>query len=329
MTTEQSGLWGGSVEVQERAKIGVLAERFVVPPFSILDTRQGYWHERRRAWLRLGIASELGRANANCPGSSGDLRRGRDSATYTGGHAWLSGRARAKAFGTEGNISGQSGTSIFDPVLCELAYSWFCPRGGSVLDPFAGGSVRGIVAAYLGYQYVGIELRPEQVAANDEQAQQIGLDPIWCIGDSYHAAELVAGHYDFLFSCPPYYDLEVYSDFHGELSAMPSYEGFLERYWHIIGECVEMLKPNRFACFVVSDIRDKQGHYRGFPADTVRGFAYAGCELYNEAILINSLGSLPIRVGKQFKSGRKLGRTHQNVLVFIKGDWRQAVAELE
>lgn len=30
------------------------------------------------------------------------------------------------------------------PVLCELAYRWFCLAGGLVLDPFAGGSVRGI-----------------------------------------------------------------------------------------------------------------------------------------------------------------------------------------
>lgn len=59
-----------------------------------------------------------------------------------------------------------SGTSIFDPVLCEIAYRWFCPQGGTVLDPFAGGSVRGIVASRLGYRYVGIELRQEQVEAN-------------------------------------------------------------------------------------------------------------------------------------------------------------------
>lgn len=36
-----------------------------------------------------------------------------------------------------------TGTSIFDPVICEIAYRWFCPPGGTVLDPFAGGSVRG------------------------------------------------------------------------------------------------------------------------------------------------------------------------------------------
>ena len=40
-----------------------------------------------------------------------------------------------------------SATSIFDPVLCELAYRWSCPQGGTIIDPFAGGSVRGVVAA--------------------------------------------------------------------------------------------------------------------------------------------------------------------------------------
>jgi len=32
-----------------------------VPPFSVLDARQGYWQDRKRAWLSLGIESELGR----------------------------------------------------------------------------------------------------------------------------------------------------------------------------------------------------------------------------------------------------------------------------
>jgi hypothetical protein len=40
---------------------GSLSERFIVPPFSVLDARQGYWQERKRAWLSLGIQSEIGR----------------------------------------------------------------------------------------------------------------------------------------------------------------------------------------------------------------------------------------------------------------------------
>jgi hypothetical protein len=38
-----------------------LADRFIIPPFSVLDARQGYWQDRKKAWLALGIKSELGR----------------------------------------------------------------------------------------------------------------------------------------------------------------------------------------------------------------------------------------------------------------------------
>ena len=89
-----------------------------------------------------------------------------------------------------------------------------------------------------------------------------------------------------------------------------------------------MLKPNRFACFVVGDARDAKGHYYGFPWHTIEAFQDAGLALYNEAVLVTAVGSLPVRVGKQFESGRKLGKTHQNVLTFLKGDARKAVAAI-
>ena len=488
-----------------------------------------------------------------------------------------------------------SGTSIFDPVLCELAYRWFCPPGGLVLDPFAGGSVRGIVAGALGRRYVGVELRAEQVAANRKQgavifrqpqgahtstgvitdpavltpverrgpyllkredlfcvnganggkaratlllaqgapglisisartspqntraaliAQHLGiparchtgtgsptpytqrikeagaellehaparltvlkarakadaeatpewayipfgavhpktvamvqaqtanipadvprivltvgsgttlagilhgldarqmntpvlgvcvggdpsdtldqlapagwrdrvtlvhsalpfeepaqdavleglrLDPIyeakalpflqpddlfWLVGGPIAPAqpqgELVAPEWrvgdsrnmpqvcpdvaaDFVFSCPPYADLEVYSDDPADLSTMP-YGEFREAYCEIIAKTCAQLKPDRFACFVVGDVRDSKGHYYNFVGDTVEAFRAAGLHYYNEAVLVTAVGSLPIRVGRQFAAGRKLGKTHQNVLVFVKGDWRKAV----
>lgn len=217
-----------------------------------------------------------------------------------------------------------SGTSIFDPVLCELAYRWFCPPSGKVLDPFAGGSVRGIVAERLGIEYTGIELRPEQVAANEVQARAIcDKSPKWIVGDSRDARTLAPGEYDFIFSCPPYADLEVYSEDPRDLSTMP-YEDFVVAYRLIIAEACKMLRPDRFACFVVGDVRDKKGMYRGFPRHTQDAFEDAGLRLYNEAILVTAVGSLPIRAGKQFESGRKLGKTHQNVLVFVKGDPKKA-----
>lgn len=221
----------------------------------------------------------------------------------------------------------QSGTSIFDPVLCELAYRWFSPPAGRVLDPFAGGSVRGIVAAMLGLRYTGIDLRAEQIAANEDQAAAICKDlmPEWIAGDSRNMGDLLPVGYaaDFVFSCPPYGDLETYSDDPDDLSTM-DYPAFVTAYREIITAAVANLAPDRFACFVVGDFRDKKGFYCGFPSATIAAFEAAGARLYNEAVLVTAVGSLPIRAGRAFESARKLGKTHQNVLVFCKGDPRRA-----
>lgn len=229
----------------------------------------------------------------------------------------------------EGDISGgmsgnQSGTSVFDPVLCELVYTWFSPPDGNVLDPFAGGSVRGIVAAYLGRKYTGVDLRFEQVKANEAQAKEIVPNnrPRWIVGNSL--TDIPKEEFDLVFSCPPYYDLEVYSDDVADLSAYKTYKDFLKDYRAIIKECIDRLRNDRFACFVVGDIRDKKGIYRNFVSDTVAAFQDACAMLYNDAVLITAVGSLPIRVGRQFSSARKLGKTHQNVLVFVKGDPKKA-----
>ena len=216
----------------------------------------------------------------------------------------------------------QSGTSIFDPVLCELAYRWFCPPSGLILDPFAGGSVRGIVASTLGFQYMGVDLSGRQLAANRAQASAIcsAPEPEWREGDSRDIGDVCAGAAaDFIFTCPPYHDLEVYSDDPRDLSAV-SYDAFLEGYRAIIAATTALLKPDRFACFVVGDVRGPNGNYRGFPWATVDAFQEAGLHLYNEAVLVTAVGSLPIRVGRQWTAGRKLGKTHQNILVFVKGD---------
>ena len=234
----------------------------------------------------------------------------------------------AKTFSTKGNASEQNGTSIFDPVLCELAYIWFSPVGGLILDPFAGGSVRGIVASKLKRQYIGHELRQEQVDANRAQGSEICIDdefpPAWICGDSRNIDSTCADvQADMVFSCPPYADLEVYSNDPKDLSTL-AYQEFKTAYFEIIKKTCKLLKNDRFACFVVGEVRDKKGNYYNFVGDTIQAFKDAGLEYYNEAILITAIGSLPIRAGKQFSASRKLGKTHQNVLVFVKGDGKKA-----
>lgn len=474
---------------------GALMARFIAPPFSILDSRQGYWQERKRLWLSLGLKSEVGRgevlasmANAFKANKvvQSDSSISRESVT---------------------DIPAWAVTSIFDPVLCELVYTWFCPVNGAALDPFAGGSVRGIVSAYCGRSYTGVELRAEQVDENYKQAADIlqrpgatvpikvsgkwarhsfrcdpeyittvcggrcceGTDrimisltpeeenrhkaagreviggllqphpetgkcpykqedglcsihderepfgciaspftinsagtliiryrytklrchnaeggepayktfraslnrilgeeeaarvvaeleagaeevpadipeenyrklvyldslkgthapppvsPEWLVGDARDMEKLLpAGAlYDLVFTCPPYFDLEIYDDDPRDLCNSESYEAFLKSYGEVLKLAAGRLRENRFAVLVVSEIRDKAGYYRHFIADTTLLAEAAGLRLYNDAVLVNMVGTASVRANRYFSANRKLVKTHQSVLVFYKGD---------
>lgn len=273
---------------------GSLIEDFLTPPYSIFDSRQGYWQSRKKSWRSLGINSGLGRDEGLLGKGLHDLAQ-RSGSTLTG-------------------------TSIFDPVMCEVLYRWFCPKNGKIFDCFAGGSVRGIVASILGYEYTGIDLRQDQIDANIENANKLNCSPIWYCDDSLNADKYIEDNScDMIFSCPPYADLEVYSDDPRDISNM-EYEDFLRVYSDIIKIALRKLKEDRFAVFVVGDIRDKKGFYRDFLSDTKRIFIQNAANLYNEIIYIESGGTARLRARKHFQSYRKVVKTNQNVLVFFKGD---------
>ena len=210
-------------------------------------------------------------------------------------------------------------TSIFDPVVCELAYRWFCTEKGKIFDCFAGGSVRGVVASKLGYDYHGIHLRQEQIDANYENAKTIGVNPHWYCDDSLNADKYIDDNScDMIFSCPPYADLEVYSDDPRDISNM-DYEDFCKVYAEIIAIACRKLKQDRFAVFVVGDVRDKKGFYRNFVDYTKKCFNDNGLMTYNEIIKIDPNGTAGMRARNSFRN-RKCVKVHQNILVFYKGN---------
>lgn len=282
-----------------------LFDKYVIPPFSVLDGRSGIWQERKRKWHEiLKTDSRAGRAE-------GLLGEGLNQ--------------MAKNIG-----SNLNGTSEFDPVLCELMIRWFCPKGGRIIDPFAGGNVRGLVSMYLGDYYTGVDLRQEQIDENnkaleklihtDLSACQMENKPTWHCGDSMDIKEIVnQSGFDFLLMCPPYGDLEKYSDDPKDISNM-TYENFISTYSKIISRTVSLLKNDAYCAVVISDIRDKKGMYRGFYSDTIKAFKDAGCSLYNDIVKIDPVATAALRADLQFKNGRKVVRTHQNVLVFIRGN---------
>lgn len=324
-----------------------LADRFLVPPFDVLDARQGWWRQRKRAWLSLGIRSEEGRDAlytdgertgdglifGSASGADPDFYRKKSAVEAALGRTFGAGEFEtSEHYVPPSSAAVQTGTSVFDPVLCELVYRWFSPQGGTVLDPFAGGSVRGLVAAMLGRDYRGNDLSEIQVAANAQQAEVFAsrdlIDPqrvTWTQGDSREwALGLEPASVDLLFSCPPYLWLERYDKDNADDLSNMSAEDFEHAYTDVLARSAAALREDRYAVLVVGDVRDSKGRLHDFRGMTIRAAHAAGLTLHNGAVLITPVGSLAMRGGRQFEASRVMGRSHQDVLVFVKGDRRKA-----
>lgn len=300
--------------------------------FSILDSKHRKWQKRKEEYKKLGLKSEIGRDKEltfsnSCQGLS--FYRAKNKYEEEKGK-----KVTIEEFSKVSNLITLDTTSIFDPVLTELMYKWFCPENGNILDPFAGGSVRGILASIHNRNYLGVDLRSEQIEANQKNAEEIlpklNVEnfPVWVTADSRNIDKIAKGYEaDFVFSCPPYADLEKYSDLEADISNM-KYPEFLEAYKDIIKKTCFLLKPDSFACFVVGEVRDSKGRYRGFVSDTIQAFKEAGLDFYNEMILVTPYGSAAIRCRAPFEVSRKITKVHQNVLVFVKGDPKEATKKL-
>lgn len=293
----------------QRVPSSLLHAKFGWPPFSILNTISWDWQRRKDEWENLYRDSTKGR----------DVKRFNATPTNT--------------FSARGAEAKQAeSVSEFDPFLSELMYKWFSRPGDSILDPFAGGCVRGTVAAVLGRRYFGIDLSGIQTEMNVSQFAEVRIkytdiqgNADWCCDDSEVELDRLVSMFDMVFTCPPYYNLERYTNDPRDLSKLPTYQDFLNKYSSILHKSAEHLRPNGFFVIVVSEIRasDKDmdnSYYYGFVPDTIKILQDAGLHYYNEIILENAVGSLPIRAPKNFDRSRKIGRHHQNILVFYKGN---------
>ena len=278
----------GNYKMHDENK-NALLNNYVVPPFSVLDTKAGYWQDRKKQLLDY----------------VGDSTKVRCVETISS------------------NLIGMNNTSMFDPVLCEIMYKWYCPKDGKIIDCFAGGAVRGLIAYKLGYNYIGIDLSRKQIEENVKRAKQLGIKSnsglVWKCDDSLNIDKYAKDDsFDLLFTCPPYFNLEVYSNDSRDISNMNIVE-FEKTYKMILQKTVNKLKNNRFAVIIVGNVRNEDGVYIDLVGMTNKIMEQCGCGLYNDCVLLEALGSAPIRASRMFGSYRKQIHVHQNVLVYYKG----------
>jgi len=323
-----SGSGDGSGSSGSDTETANLNDTFVVPPFSIFDSRQGYWQDRKKMWReRIGDMGETRTAKLV---QSLEMRY-KDLYTRTMKHRkelginfkeYLEKYVPEDVREREDKKVLSQGVSLFDHVLSEICCRWFTPfEGAKMFDPFAGDTQKGLVFGMCGFEFTGVELRQEQVDINNKVIADRELPIRYICDDGQNVAKYFEPEsQDMLFSCPPYYNLEVYSDLENDASNQGTYEDFLSIIRNAYTAALGCLRQNRFAVIVVGDVRNKaNGEYYDFVGDVKRIFREAGAHLYNEIILVEMSSSAAIRAAKSMES-RKVCKTHQNVLVFYKGD---------
>lgn len=282
-------LWGNPVKDKKN-----LADWFIIPPFSIFNSASKEWQKRKKIWML--------RINDKAQARSNVLR----NYTETGIQFM--------------NIKGDT-TSILDPVLSEILLHWFSEKNHNVFDPFAGDAVFGFVSAYKERGFEGIELRQEQCDFNQTLIDELKTGARYYCDDALNIKKYFEKESkDFMFTCPPYADLEVYSILENDLSTM-TYDRFFETIEKVLFDCFSILKENRFACIVLGEVRHKEtGCYIGLVPKIIGIMERAGFNYYNEIILQTPIGNLMMRAGRYMNQNRKIGKQHQNVLIFYKGN---------
>lgn len=290
---EQLHLFKDTIELKTQLK-----DRYLIPPFSVIDKKQAVFKNLEKKYTSV------------------DLNNGRS-------------KLKTKNYKNNSIYAPKdnenSYISTFSPALAEILIKWFCVSGGTILDPFCGGISRGYAAGLNGFKYIGIDIRDEQIQSNKQILNQTDFKNkvVYITSDSDIYLNNFNQKVDMVIACPPYHDLEKYSELDNDLSNM-CYDAFKMKYTSILHKCVSVLNDDSFLVIVLSDFRKKiKGGYFGclnnFTGVTIDAINDKNIDLYNEGIILSAIGSAGMRADKVFRY-RKLTKIHEKFLVFYKGD---------
>lgn len=301
-------------------------ERYGVWPTTVwaVDHQDKVTRELKQLIGDVGVTRKISLA---VPGAShlAFMRGGRRSyaseRSYDGMAAW-SRQTREGAFTAaaddESVYRGKVTASIFSPAVAAWLLNCFAPKTGLCFDPFAGGGTRAIMAAKRGLRYLGVELRPDEVAAVNARVLHCGITEgveILC-GDSRTCDEIPAGAADFTLTCPPYWTLEQYDGGPGDLSMIESYPDFIRELGRVVHQTARILKPGSTSCWVVGLHRDDAGCLTPLHHDLTRLHSEAGFTLREEIVLHQTGNGAIQRIGNFDKGMRRLIRVHEYAMVY-------------
>ena len=242
-------------------------------------------------------------------------------------------KVSSKKKGYANKLSGK-GLSKFNPAVAYRIIKYWSKPGDVVLDSFSNRGVIALIAGHLGRKGRIYEIVPSYHAHVDklfkrlEKSSKKGLfqsvkyDLKAYLGDARECKYTEDNSVDLWCSSPPFYNLERYESVDGQLSDIETYSDFLKSYYKAMKQIYRVLKPGKFAIFVVNDFRrprapGEKSELILFSDDTKRLMKKAGFEMWD--IVVNFLYSTPsvIGINKCAEMHRTL-KSHEYILVFKK-----------
>jgi tRNA G10 N-methylase Trm11 len=151
------------------------------------------------------------------------------------------------------NDSSRKVMSHHPKETCLMVYELFLRDATHVFDPFAGFGQRAFYAKELGVKYTGYDCSQENI---DHAKKEYGVDNI--LADSLAESPL---DFDAVYSCPPYWNLEVYEGGKVGGDKIKTWSGFLSWYESVMAKVVEAMPKGGRICLQVGDWRKNRKYY--------------------------------------------------------------------
>jgi len=180
------------------------------------------------------------------------------------------------------------------------------------------------MAKLLDYNYVGCEVRKDECEKIESKLDTNSLfeqSNVRVLNMDCREFESDQ-KFDLVFTCPPYWNLETYSEQSNDMSSISSYSEFLTEMSRVYEKCVSLMHEDSYCCFVVADFRDYSEGRKlinrlvPFVSDMIRCGEDSGLTLYDKVIVKKPMGTAPSRL--KLWNNRKTVRIHEELLVFKK-----------
>jgi hypothetical protein len=203
--------------------------------------------------------------------------------------------------------SSRNQYSNFPREVGDLSYALYLRKSSLVFDPFAGWGERGALAKIHDKKYCGYDISAEAIGQASHRYQVNNT-----LADS-RCADIPV--FDGLLTCPPYWNLETYSDI--GIENAPSFAVFCREMRLVWRRCFDAAKKGALFCVQVGDWRS-DGEYFDLTYQTMRAFDDMGAEPVDSVVISRKrITKIKIMVPQAVRLGYTV-KVHETLLVYRK-----------